>query len=114
MGNPRPMTDETKTSVGGAEAPAGPRGELLMARTPEVALRLWEGEDAGERNPEHSNSYDYVAYVLSGALRVTIGDAEAVEVRAGDSYAVPAQTPYSFEVLEAATVVEAVSPPDAL
>jgi quercetin dioxygenase-like cupin family protein len=108
------MSDETKTSVGGAEAPEGPRGELLMARTPKVALRLWEGEDAGERAPEHSNSYDYVAYILSGALRVTIGDAEAVEVRAGDSYAVPAQTPYSFEVLETAKVVEAVAPGDAI
>lgn len=27
---------------------------------------------------------------------------------------VSAQTPYTFEVLEAATVVEAISPPDAL
>jgi mannose-6-phosphate isomerase-like protein (cupin superfamily) len=47
-------------------------------------------------------------------MRVTIGDDAPVEVRAGDSYVVPAGTPYSFEVLETAVVVEAVSPGDAL
>ena len=105
---------DTETTVLGADAPTGERGETLLARTPKLALRLWEGEDAGERNPEHANPYDYVAYVLAGALRVTIGDAAAVEVRAGDSYAVPAGTTYSFEVTETAKVVEAVAPGDAL
>ena len=66
------------------------------------------------RSDAHANDYDYVAYVLSGVLQVTIGDAEAVEVRAGDSYAVPADTTYSFEVTQDAKVVEAVSPGDAL
>ena len=107
------MSDSENTVLG-ADATTGQRGEQLLARTPKVALRLWEGEDAGEQNPEHSNSYDYVAYVLSGALRVTVGEAEAVEVRAGDSYAVPAGVPYSFEVTATAKVVEAVAPGDAV
>lgn len=101
---------DIETTVLGADAPTGPRGETLLARTPKVALRLWEGEEAGETNPEHANDYDYVAYVLSGALRVTVGDASPVEVRAGDSYAVPAGVSYSFEVTQTAKVVEAVSP----
>lgn len=105
---------ENETTVLGADAPTGDRGEQFLARTPKVALRLWEGEEAGERAPEHANEYDYVAYVLSGAMRVRIGDAEPIEVRAGDSYVVPAGTTYSFEVTATAKVVEAVAPGDAI
>lgn len=105
---------DTETTVLGANATSGERGEQLLARTPKVALRLWEGEEAGETAPEHANEYDYVAYVLSGALRVKVGDAEPVEVRAGDSYAVPAGVSYSFEVTATAKVVEAVAPGDAI
>ena len=105
---------DTETTVLGADAPTGDRGELLLARTPILALRLWEGEEAGEQSPEHANEYDYVAYVLSGALRVRIGEAAAVEVRAGDSYAVPAGTAYAFAVTETAKVVEAVAPGSAV
>ncbi len=104
----------TSRIVKHADATAGSRGERLLAHGDSVALRVWEHEPAGERSPEHANAYEYVAYVASGTLRVTIGDGEPSEVRAGDSYVVPAGTPYSFEVLEAATVVEAVSPASAL
>ncbi len=103
----------TDTIVLGSEAPTGARGETLLAGTDKLALRLWEGEDAGERNPEHSNSYDYVAYVLSGELEVTIGE-KTQPLRAGDSYAVPAGVPYSFVVTQTAKVVEAVSPAEAI
>jgi quercetin dioxygenase-like cupin family protein len=85
-----------------------------MAHGDELALRVWEHEPAGEQSPEHANAYEYVAYVVSGSLRVRIGEDEPAEVGAGDSYVVPADTPYAFEVLEAATVVEAVSPASAL
>lgn len=105
---------DIETTVLGASAPTGDRGEQFLARTPKVALRLWDGEEAGEKNPEHANEYDYVAYVLSGVLRVRIGDAEPVEVRAGDSYAVPAGVSYSFEVTATAKVVEAVAPGDSI
>lgn len=85
-----------------------------MAHGDSVVLRVWDHEPAGEESPEHSNEYEYVAYVVSGSLRVRIGDDDPAEVGQGDSYVVPSGTPYAFEVLEAATVVEAVSPPSAL
>ena len=97
-----------------ADAATGPRGEKLMAHGDGLALRVWEREPQGETAPEHANDYEYVAYVVAGALRVAIGDDEAQEVRAGDSYVVPKGTPYSFEVLERATVAEAVSPANAV
>jgi quercetin dioxygenase-like cupin family protein len=96
-----------------ADALTGARGELLFARGEQVALRLWEHEPSGEQSPNHENDYEYVAYVLEGALRVYV-DGNALEVDAGDSYVIPSGTPYAFEVLEAATVIEAVAPPQPL
>ena len=97
-----------------ADADTGQRGEKRLARGERVALRAWEHEPAGKVAPEHANPYEYVGYVVEGAMRIRIGDDEAQDVRAGDSFCVPADTPYGFEVLEAARVVEAVSPADAL
>src|SRR4051794_34657804 len=107
------MHHETRI-VTRADATNGPRGEKLMAHGDALALRVWEREPEGETSPEHANEYEYVAYVAAGALRVAIGDDEPAVVRAGDSYVVPAGTTYAFEVLNAATVVEAVSPADAV
>ena len=104
----------TQHTVSSSDATTGDRGERLLARGERVGLRVWEHEPAGETSPEHANDYEYVAYLAEGAMRVRIGDAEAVELRAGDSYVVPAGTPYAFEITERAKVVEAVTPADAL
>jgi quercetin dioxygenase-like cupin family protein len=100
------MADHTTKA---SEATTGERGEVLLARGTQLQLRKWEHEPAGETAPEHANPYEYVAYLVEGAMRVRIGDADPVELRAGDSYVVPAGTPYGFEVLERATVVEALT-----
>ncbi|MGH9900269.1 MAG: cupin domain-containing protein [Pyrinomonadaceae bacterium] len=97
--------------VRGAHAPRGERGEKLLVNGRRMALRLWEREAAGTKKPEHSNPYEYVAYVIEGALRVTL-DGHTFEVREGDSYCVPEGGRYAMEILEEATVVEATSPSD--
>lgn len=97
--------------VRGEHAASGERGEKLHVNGAAVALRLWEREAAGTSKPEHSNAYEYVAYVLAGALRLTL-DGHTFEVRRGDSYCVPASSKYTLEILEEATVIEATAPPD--
>lgn len=97
--------------VRGSHAPRGERGERLHVNGVNAALRLWEREPAGTKKPEHTNDYEYVAYVLAGALRLTV-DGHTFEVQEGDSYCVPAGAPYSLEILREATVIEATSPPD--
>ena len=97
-----------------ADAATGSRGERLLARGRQVALRVWEHEPAGETAPEHANDYEYVGFIVEGAMRVRIGDGDPVDLHAGDSYCVRSGTPYGFEVLETARVVEAVSPADAI
>lgn len=97
--------------VRGDHAASGERGEKLLVNGQHMAMRLWEREAAGTKKPEHVNPYEYVAYVIDGALRVTL-NGHTFEVRRGDSYCVPADTPYSMEILEEATVVEATMPSD--
>ncbi len=97
--------------VRGEHAAEGARGEKLHVNGERMAMRLWEREPAGTKKPEHANEYEYVAYVIEGALRVTL-DGQTFEVRRGDSYCIPPHSRYSLEVLEEATVIEATSPSD--
>jgi len=97
--------------VRGKSAPHGKNGERLHVNGERMAMRLWEHEETGATKPEHSNPYEYVAYVVAGALCVTI-DGHSFEARTGDSFCVPAKSKYTLEILERATVVEATSPSD--
>jgi uncharacterized cupin superfamily protein len=92
------------------EARSGRHGERLMARGRHVELRLWERDPAGEATAPLDAEHDRVAYVQTGALIVAIAGDPPVELHAGDSYVVPAGERCRFEVLEPATVVEAVGP----
>jgi uncharacterized cupin superfamily protein len=92
------------------DADRGLHGERLMARGRHVELRLWERDPAGEAAAPPDTEHDRVAYVQDGALIVAIADDPPVELHAGDSYVVPAGEPCRFEVLEPATVVEAIGP----
>jgi uncharacterized cupin superfamily protein len=104
------MTTHPAHVVARDDAIDGHNGERLMARGRRVALRLWERDPAGERRVGPDEANEHVAYVQSGALIVTIADDPPVELHAGDSFVVPAGIGHRFEVLEPATVVEAVCP----
>ena len=81
----------------------------VMARGHEIELRLWERDPAGERALDPDDDHEHVHYVQAGALIVCIGKEPPLEVHAGDSYVVPAGLGHTFEVLEPAIVVEAVT-----
>ena len=63
-----------------------------------------------ERAIEPDEAHEHANYVQAGALIVLIGDEPPLEVHAGDSYVVPAGLGCTFEVLEPAILVEAISP----
>ena len=86
----------------------------VMARGRNIELRLWERDPAGRRALEPDEAHEHVNYVQAGALIVLIGDDPPLEVHAGDSYVVPVGRSHRFEVLEPATVVEAISASDRL
>jgi mannose-6-phosphate isomerase-like protein (cupin superfamily) len=93
------------------DATHGTRGERLLAAGRHVGLRIWERDPASERSVAPDPANERVAYVASGVLVVAVAGDPPVEIRAGDSYVVPPGAGHRYEVLEPATVVEAVCPP---
>jgi quercetin dioxygenase-like cupin family protein len=86
--------------------------EQVVARGRHVELRLCERDPAGEAAAPPDAEHDHVAYVQEGALIVSVAGGPPVELHAGDSYVVPAGERCRLEVLEPATVVEAIGPAD--
>ena len=91
-----------------------PAAARVLARGRHLELRLWERDPAGDRVFAPAAAGEHVAYVQAGALIVAIGDGPPLEVHAGDSYVVPVGRSHRFEVLEPATVLEAISTSDRL
>jgi quercetin dioxygenase-like cupin family protein len=63
--------------------------------------------------PLHSHHNEQLTYVLEGALRILLGDAqdEEVIVRAGEVLTIPPHLPHSAEALEDTLDVDIFNPP---
>jgi len=64
---------------------------------------------AGSPLPSHEHPQEQTGYLVSGRLRLTIGE-ETREVGPGDSWAIPGGVPHGAETLEDAVAVEVFSP----
>lgn len=64
---------------------------------------------AGNYATEHTHPHEQCGYVISGRYLMTIEENEFI-LEAGDSYAVPGNTPHSFKVLEAGEVIDVFTP----
>lgn len=58
----------------------------------------------------HSHPHDQVGYVVSGSLRLTVGD-ETLTCEAGDSYYIPGGVPHQGVTPEDALVIDVFCPP---
>lgn len=58
---------------------------------------------------EHSHPHEQSGYVISGIYRMTENGREYI-LHPGDSYAIPGDTPHSFEVLEGGEVIDVFTP----
>ena len=67
---------------------------------------------AGNYASTHSHPHEQCGYVISGRYRLIVEDETRIDVilTAGDSYAIPGDTPHSFEVLEGGEVVDVFTP----
>ena len=63
----------------------------------------------GSPLPAHDHPQEQTGYLVSGRLRLTIGD-ETREVEPGDSWSIPGGVRHGAEVLEDAVAVEVFSP----
>jgi quercetin dioxygenase-like cupin family protein len=64
---------------------------------------------AGFPLPPHDHSQEQTGYLVSGRLRLTIGD-ETHDVAPGDSWSIPGGVCHGAEVLEDAVAIEVFSP----
>lgn len=60
----------------------------------------------------HQHPHEQCGYVISGRYALVVDSTPRIEVilTAGDSYAIPGNTPHSFEVLEGGEVVDVFTP----
>ena len=63
--------------------------------------------------PRHSHDNEQLTYILEGTLRFWIGDGEAevIDVRAGEVLHIPSNVPHMAEALEDTLDVDVFSPP---
>lgn len=60
----------------------------------------------------HTHPHEQCGYVISGKYRLIIDGPEKIDVimMSGDTYAIPGNTPHSFEVIEGGEVVDVFTP----
>lgn len=61
--------------------------------------------------PMHSHANEQIAFVLSGALRFTLGDGATHMVAAGEILVIPGNLPHSAEALEDTVNLDIFAPP---
>ena len=74
----------------------------------------WVKFEVGSIYPLHSHPYEQTSFVISGRIRLTVGD-EVREVGPGDMWFVPSNVPHGGELLgdEPFVFIETYSPPSA-
>lgn len=65
--------------------------------------------EKGHRLPIHSHPYEQTGYLVSGRIRLTVGD-RVHECGPGDSWCIPVDVTHGAEVLEDAVAIEVFSP----
>jgi quercetin dioxygenase-like cupin family protein len=63
----------------------------------------------GSQLPSHAHPQEQTGYLVSGRMRLTIGD-EIVEIEPGDSWCVPGNVLHQAEILIDSIAVEVFSP----
>lgn len=63
----------------------------------------------GGRVPEHSHPHEQTGYLISGRVRLIVGD-QTFEAGPGDSWSLPGNVAHAADVLEDSVMVEVFSP----
>lgn len=66
--------------------------------------------EKGASLPSHSHPHEQAGFVVSGRMRMQIGE-DTFQLETGDSYYVPANAEHRVDVLEATQAVDVFSPP---
>lgn len=104
--------DTTIKKIDSAHSPKGDMGQTYLATGTRVGMRLWEGEQPGDKEDErlHERPYETVGYVIRGRAEL-YSEGQMVLLEEGDSWLVPAGARHRYRILEPFTAIEATSPP---
>ena len=104
------MSDTTIKKVQSKSSPRGDMGQKYLVAGKRVSMRLWALEPGGELKAATSREYETVGYVISGSARLDL-EGQTLNLKAGDSWLVPAGAMHEYTILESFTAVEATAPP---
>ncbi len=103
------MPDTTIMKIDSAHAPRGADGQIHLALSKNLSMRLWD-EQPGEEKPKVERDYETIGYVISGKAELR-SEGQTVTLNAGDSWVVPKGAAHSYRILEPFRAVEVTHPP---
>ena len=103
-------TDSTIKKVESGSSPRGEMGQKYLVAGKRVSMRLWVQEPGGKLKSPTEREYETVGYVVSGRARLEL-EGQTLQLKAGDSWLVPAGAEHHYTILESFTAVEATAPP---
>jgi quercetin dioxygenase-like cupin family protein len=65
--------------------------------------------EAGHTLPRHAHIQEQTGYLVSGSIRLTIGD-QTYDVESGDSWCIPGNVEHCAEILTDSVAIEVFSP----
>ena len=104
------MPDTTIKKVEAGSSPRGEMGQKYLVAGKRVSMRLWIDEPGGKLKGPTSRDYETVGYVISGSAKLDL-EGQTLNLKAGDSWLVPAGATHQYTIIEPFTAVEATAPP---
>jgi quercetin dioxygenase-like cupin family protein len=104
------MPDTTIKKVEAGSSPRGEMGQKYLVAGKRVSLRLWIDEPGGKLKAPTTRDYETVGYVISGSAKLDL-EGQTLNLKAGDSWLVPARAAHQYTIIEPFTAVEATAPP---
>ena len=104
------MPDTTIKKVEAGSSPKGEMGQRYLVAGKRVSMRLWVQGPGGKLKAPTTRDYETVGYVISGSARLDL-EGQTLNLKAGDSWLVPARAMHQYTIIEPFTAVEATAPP---
>ena len=104
------MPDSTLKKVQSETSPQGEMGQKYLVSGKRVSMRLWVQEPGGKLKVPTKRDYETVGYVISGSATLDL-EGQTLNLKAGDSWLVPAGAMHQYNIIEPLTAIEATAPP---
>jgi len=104
------MADTTIKKVESGSSPRGEMGQKYLVAGKRVSMRLWVQEPGDKTKSPTKREYETVGYVIAGRATLDL-EGQTLNLKAGDSWLVPAGAAHQYTIIEPFTAVEATAPP---